>query len=80
MTLALGDAAPGTPLKVERILGGHRLTSRLSAMGIIPGEIVTVLQNDNGGPILLDVKGTRVALGRGIAVAVIVTRYIKEQS
>jgi Fe2+ transport system protein FeoA len=54
VSVALGDAAPGTPLKVERILGGHRLTSRLSAMGILPGEIVTVLQNDKCGPILLE--------------------------
>ena len=78
MSVALGDAAPGTPLKVERILGGHRLTSRLSAMGILPGEIVTVLQNDKCGPILLEVKGTRVALGRGIALAVIASRHIEQ--
>lgn len=39
---------------------------RLAHMGIVPGVELTVLQ-DGGGPVLVAVGDTRIALGRGVA-------------
>jgi Fe2+ transport system protein FeoA len=36
-------------------------------MGILPGATVMVIQHNKGGPLLLKVKGSRVALGKKIA-------------
>ena len=71
--ITLADAPLGTPLKVKGISGGQRAQARLAALGILPGELVEIKQRDNGGPVLLDVKGTRVALGRGISCKVLVS-------
>ena len=70
--LTLSDAPLSTPLRVTGIESGRQAQTRLASMGIVPGEEVRVLQRDNGGPLLVDVKGTRVALGRGISTKVIV--------
>ena len=71
--IPLSEAPLGTPLRVTGISGGYRSQARLAALGILPGEQVEIVQRDNGGPILLDVKGTRVALGRGISLKVLVS-------
>jgi len=53
-------------VKVERIIAGPRARKYLADLGIFEGETLKVLKNDFG-PIVVEVKGTRVALGRGIA-------------
>jgi ferrous iron transport protein A len=63
----LTEAPLNTPLKVTSIAAGRQAQARLACMGILPGEVIKVVQRDNGGPLLVEVKGTRVALGRGIS-------------
>lgn len=58
---------------VRSIEGGENLTSRLAAMGIIPGVRVRVLRNTAGSVIVL-ASDTRLALGRGEASRVLVTK------
>jgi ferrous iron transport protein A len=43
-------------------------------MGVLPGEKLMVLRNDINGPLVLEVKGTRVAIGRGLCQKVMVSR------
>jgi ferrous iron transport protein A len=43
-------------------------------MGITPGTKITVLQAQSVGPILLEVRDSKLALGRGMASCVIVSR------
>lgn len=74
MAVPLTEAPLGIPLRVKAITGGFQAKARLASMGILPGEEVTVLQRSNSGPLLLEVKGTRVALGRGISLKVTVGR------
>ena len=52
---------------------GRELTSRLTSLGLTPGAIVQVLQNYGRGPIIVNVRGTHVALGRGEARNLLVT-------
>ncbi len=58
---------------VRSIEGGENLTSRLAAMGIIPGIRIKVLRNTSGSVIVL-ASNTRLALGRGEASRVFVTK------
>jgi ferrous iron transport protein A len=46
--------------------------TRLAAFGIIPGTVVTVLGNAGAGPVILEARGSRLALGRGQAARIVV--------
>ena len=67
----LTDIKKGHRVLVSEIAGGRGLKSRLNAMGVIPGTSLTVISM-NGGPAILDVMGTRLMLGRGMARKVLV--------
>ena len=59
--------------KVVDIQGGAGIRQRLSNMGIHPGDTITLLRfGALQGPILIEVHGSQVALGRGIASRIIV--------
>jgi ferrous iron transport protein A len=47
-------------------------------MGVTPGAEVTVIQNYHRGPMLIEVRDTRVALGRGEALKIEVERAAAE--
>lgn len=53
---------------------GHTLVSRLSALGFTPNTAVTMLQNFGNGPVIVSVRDTRIALGRGEATKIRVRR------
>ena len=55
---------------VVRIHGGHVRRNRLLQLGIVPGVPVYVINNGRRGPLVLDVLGSRIVLGNGIASAV----------
>ena len=65
-TQPLTMAGAGQPLQLVDIHAGHSLTHRLAEMGLTRGVTLQVIQA-NGGPLLISVRGSRVALGRGIA-------------
>jgi Fe2+ transport system protein FeoA len=63
----LSDAASGEKVRIVRVVAGGGLHGRLAAMGLLPGETVEVVHNSAWGPFILNVKGTRIILGRGMA-------------
>ena len=63
----------GTKVRLERINAGNGLNSRLSTMGLIPKTEITVINNGHPGPIIVDIKGFRLILGRGIAHKIFVS-------
>jgi len=70
----LPEAPSDVPLKVKSIHGGEKMTARLATLRLIPGETVKLIQNNHWGPLLVEVKGAKVALGRGMANCIIVTQ------
>jgi ferrous iron transport protein A len=59
--------------RVVDVQGGWGIRRRLGQMGIHPGDIVMVLRYGAlGGPILIEVHGFQVALGRRIASRILV--------
>ena len=58
----------GKMVRVTDYSGGRGVSFKLRQLGICPGREVKVLRfAPMGGPILVDVEGRSVALGRGIA-------------
>jgi Fe2+ transport system protein FeoA len=57
----------GRKVRLVSVEAGHGLRSRLTAMGLVPGTEIEVLQNFMHGPFLIEVKGSRIMLGRGMA-------------
>ena len=55
---------------------GRSETNRLASLGLTPGAQVDMTQNFGRGPLIVMVRGTRVALGRGEASKIFVERNI----
>jgi len=56
---------------INAVSGGKALTSRLAGMGIVPNAKIRV-RRSRGGPIIVEVADTRVALGEGEASRILV--------
>ena len=58
----------GQLVRVKNLTGGAGLEHKLRQLGLLPGDYARVLRYAPlGGPILIDVGGRSIALGRGIA-------------
>ena len=57
---------------VVRLRGGTHFVSRLAALGFTPGAAVEMVRNYGRGPVIVMVRGTQIALGRGQARHVLV--------
>ena len=67
----LTAAAPRQIVRVVNTTGGRNHRARLAAMGVMPGSELKVCCN-LGGPLIVEVKGARLSLGRGMASKVLV--------
>ena len=73
MATTLDQVSENGKAKVIDIQGGHGIRQRLSQMGIHPGDTIAILRYGAlRGPILIEVHGSQVALGRRIATRIIV--------
>ena len=64
-------AVRGQLVRLTKIMAGRKLTHRLTELGLTPGVHFEVL-HDHGGPLLLAVRDSRLALGRGMASKIFV--------
>ncbi|MGQ9603084.1 MAG: FeoA family protein [bacterium] len=76
MAKTLVELKSGEVGRVVRIVGGKGATARLAAHGIVPGIVVEKIGNLTGGPVVLKIGQTRVAIGRGLASKVMVEDLI----
>ena len=72
--VALSEVRAGERGVVAALNGGRGLLSRMASLGFTPGAEVTVVQNFRRGPLIAQVRGARIALGRGEAAQVRVRR------
>jgi DtxR family transcriptional regulator, Mn-dependent transcriptional regulator len=79
--LALSELKSGQSGKIQFIRGGHSVLQRLLDMGLTPGTKITLLKAAPfEGPIEISVRGSKLAIGRGIASKVFVDPLPKENS
>ena len=68
--IELEDGESGTIISLN---GGRNLTKRLADLGISPGTIITVLRRSLfSGPVQVEVAGSKLVLGRGLASKIFV--------
>lgn len=70
-TVPLSSLPAGSRARVVDIRGGYGFRRRLFEMGLTPNTVVEVLAN-SWGPILVRVRGTVIAIGRGMAHKILV--------
>ena len=70
--LTLARAVPGKKYRIIKVEGGCKLSSRLCAMGLMPNELLSVYAASRGGPVIITIKGSRFAIGRGMTNRIII--------
>lgn len=74
--MSLVDLKEGEDVEIISILGGQMITKRLADLGLTPGTKIKVLRKAPFfGPIEIEVRGSELALGRGMASKILVKKY-----
>lgn len=73
MPLAMVRA--GETATVAGVRAGHGLTRRLADMGVVPRTTLRVINNQMPGPLIIDIKGSRLILGHGMAQKIMVEGF-----
>jgi len=73
-TVPLAVVEEGKTAVIIGFRGGAGAVQKLISLGFLPGTPVRVVRNQRTGPLVVEIKGTRVALGRGLAMKVEVRR------
>jgi len=69
--MALDNVDLKRRVRVIHFDGGHRVRAHLNTLGIHIGDWLTVVERAPfRGPVLVEVNGARLALGRGIAAKI----------
>ena len=67
----LAFAKEGEEVVVKRIDAGYGAMQKLVSMGINIGSKLKVIRNQNG-PVMVSAKGSNIAIGRGLAMKIMV--------
>lgn len=70
----LSDLITGECATIVSIRHGFGISHRLSSLGFTPGVEILMVQNIGHGPLVVNVRGTRVALGRHESRSILVQR------
>ncbi len=70
--IPLSMVSPDEQVQIVSIGAGCGLQRRLADMGLTPGLKIRVVGSQSRGAVVLDVRGSRLALGRGLAHKIMV--------
>jgi Fur family ferric uptake transcriptional regulator len=71
--MPLSMAKAGENVNIMEIAGGRNARARLSSMGLRPGDLIEIINNNGQGRLILGHGNTRLAMGRGIAHKIMVS-------
>jgi ferrous iron transport protein A len=69
---SLARVAAGETVIVVGVRAGWGMQRRLADLGLTPGLEVKMINSGRPGPVVLEVRGSRLALGQGVAAKIIV--------
>lgn len=72
--LSLSDLPTGERATLLQLGLAKAPSNRLVSLGFTPGVEIAIMQNYGHGPLVVNVRGTRVALGRDEAAHIYVKR------
>ena len=70
--MPLAMVCPGEPVQIVGVRAGYGLQRKLADMGLIPGVIIRIVNGQMPGPVIIDLWGSRLALGHGMAQKILV--------
>ena len=68
--LTLSGAKAGRTYTLVGFDGGHQLREKISSMGLNSGAVFKIISNPGFGPVGLEVRQTRLGIGRGMAAKI----------
>lgn len=71
---SLASSPAGSAVRIMHLTGGPEARRKLLDMGLVPGEHLRVQRNDGDGPLLVQIHGGSVMIGRGLAEKIRVHR------
>ena len=71
--MPLSMVSAGETVEIAAVRAGWGLQRRLADMGLTPGVRVRVVNSQGRGPVVINVRGSRLALGHGVAHKIMVT-------
>jgi Fe2+ transport system protein FeoA len=72
--MTLANSKIGEEVRLVEVQGGKQIRRRLADLGLNMGMTVRVVHGISRGPIILAVKDSRLAIGRGMAEQIIVEK------
>jgi len=77
--MKLIDVEIGKSFRILHFDGGIRLENKLRQLGLLPGNNALILRHaPMGGPVMIEVDGRTIAIGKGIASKIHVEKEEKE--
>lgn len=74
---SLAEVPSGEVVSIVSLYGGNGFNRRLTSLGFTPGADLRIIQNYGHGPMIVSIRDTQIALGRGEAAKIIVQRAKK---
>lgn len=71
--MPLAMAGAGERLVIKEMRAGRMARSKLTSLGLCPGDIIEIISNDGQGRLVVGHNSSRLAMGRGIAGKIMVT-------
>jgi ferrous iron transport protein A len=71
--ISLNDVKAGKSVRVASIDAGKSLKGRLAALGILVNAALKIIRNDGAGQIIIQVRQSKIILGRGMTHKILVT-------
>jgi ferrous iron transport protein B len=78
MELSVADLKPGETAKVRKLAGARGYVARLAALGFTIGAPIKLVRRNQGGPLLVSLRGTQIALGFSEAEGILVSPVEEE--
>ncbi|MBA3004381.1 MAG: Fur family transcriptional regulator [Desulfurivibrio sp.] len=78
--LSLQYAANGEQVRIVTILGGREVQARLNDMGLTVGACLEIVSNHSSGPLIVAIKGTRLAINAGLAKKIMVAHVCRHDA
>ncbi|MBN1974120.1 MAG: ferrous iron transport protein A [Sedimentisphaerales bacterium] len=69
----LSKIRSGEKARLVTIVAGRGLNNKLASMGLVSDVEIAVVSNSHPGPFVINVKGSKVMLGRGMANKIMVS-------
>ncbi|MFH1642242.1 MAG: FeoA family protein [Nanoarchaeota archaeon] len=70
--MPLAMCSEGEEVKVNCVDCGAGLKKRLCDLGLYDGSIINIVKNDVSGPVIIKLKDSKLAIGRGQANKILV--------